>query len=418
MALSMKLSQKLNKEEKISLVDDLLNRSVVEVLPSKEALRELLLSDKKLRIYIGTDATGSSLHLGHATNYMVLEKFRKLGHEVIFLIGDFTARIGDPTDKDAVRKQLSRKEVKENVKTWLKQISPVIDIKNRRNPVKIAYNHKWLSKLNFESIIDLASNFTVQQMLERDMFERRISEEKPIYLHEFFYPLMQGYDSVVMDIDVEVCGNDQKFNALAGRTLQKKINNKEKFVFITTLLVNPVTGEKMMSKSLGTGVFLDEDANEMFGGIMAQADENIPQLFTDCTYVSLNEIEKIKKQLESGKVNPRDIKKKLAFEVVKIFHGAEKAESAVKEFDAVFRDKETPSDIKEVSVAEDLINVVEVLVFAGLVSSKGEARRLIEQGGLKINGEKINDADKNIKVEKEGLIIQAGKRRFAKVVKK
>jgi len=296
----------MDKKELEQKVDEILSRSVKEILPSKEALKERMMTGNKMKIYIGTDATGSSLHLGHATNYIILEKFRQLGHEVIFLIGDFTSRIGDPTDKSAARVQLTREQVIENTKTWLNQVRPLIKIDDKENPVKIVYNHDWLSKLTFEDVIDIASNFTVQRMLERDMFEKRLKEEKPIYLHEFFYPLMQGYDSVALDVDIEMCGSDQKFNALAGRTLLKKYKNKEKFVFITTLLENPKTGEKMMSKSLGTGVFIDWDANKMFGSIMAQPDENMNQLFIDTTFLSLEEIDEVMKS-----ENPRDAKMKL-----------------------------------------------------------------------------------------------------------
>ena len=306
----------MDKKELEQKVDEILSRSVKEILPSKEALKERMMTGNKMKIYIGTDATGSSLHLGHATNYIILEKFRQLGHEVIFLIGDFTSRIGDPTDKSAARVQLTREQVIENTKTWLNQVRPLIKIDDKENPVKIVYNHDWLSKLTFEDVIDIASNFTVQRMLERDMFEKRLKEEKPIYLHEFFYPLMQGYDSVALDVDIEMCGSDQKFNALAGRTLLKKYKNKEKFVFITTLLENPKTGEKMMSKSLGTGVFIDWDANKMFGSIMAQPDENMNQLFIDTTFLSLEEIDEVMKS-----ENPRDAKMKLAWEIVKIYHG-------------------------------------------------------------------------------------------------
>src|SRR3989344_1890200 len=228
-------------------INELLTRSVAKILPTKNGLREALESGKRLRIYIGTDATETSLHIGHATNYMILEKLRKLGHEVIFLVGDFTARIGDPTDKnETARKQLTREQVELNVKTWIDQVKPVIDVDNKENPVRVLYNNDWLSILTFEDVINLASNFTVQQMIERDMFQVRMQSEKPLYLHEMFYPLMQGYDSVAMDVDIDMCGMDQKFNALAGRTLLKKLKNKDKFVLITTLLVNPITGEKMM----------------------------------------------------------------------------------------------------------------------------------------------------------------------------
>lgn len=413
----MKSSKKLNREERLALIEDLLTRSVAEIIPSKEDLRNILLSNKKLKIYIGTDATGTSLHLGHSTNYIVLEKFRKLGHKVIFLIGDFTARIGDPSDKDATRKQLTRAEVKKNVSTWLKQVAPIINFKDKENPVMIKYNHDWLSKLNFEDIIGLASNFTVKQMIERDMFERRIKEEKPIYLHEFFYPLMQGYDSCAMDVDIELCGNDQKFNALAGRTLQKRLNNREKFVFITTLLVNPITGEKMMSKSKGTGVFLDASAKDMFGGIMSQADENIIQLFIDCTHISMSEINQIASNLKSNNLNPREAKAMLAKEITSMYHGEKIAEKVMKEFDAVFTRKEIPTDIKELSAPFTSANLIDIIVFTSVVNSKSDARRLILQGGIKINGEKITDIKKDIVITKEGIVIQIGKRHFIKIKK-
>jgi len=403
------------------LIDELLSRSVAEILPSKKNLKELLLSGKKIKIYIGTDPTGTSLHLGHATNYIILEKFRKLGHEVIFLIGDFTARIGDPTDKLAARKQLTRSDVKKHVKTWLRQVKPIINFDDKKNPVKIKFNHDWLSELTFEDVVNLASNFTVQQMLERDMFEKRMKEEKPIYLHEFFYPLMQGYDSVVMDVDVEMCGNDQKFNALAGRTLLRKMKNKEKFVFITTLLENPVTKEKMMSKSLGTGVFLDETVENMFGKIMAQPDENIPQLFTDCTYVAMDEISEIKKQLKGGRVNPRDLKLRLATEIVKIYHGEKAARAAQENFVRIISHKELPSNVPEqivkwVAAYEDYENMIDFMVSASLANSKSDARRKIEQGGVSIDGERVAVGVLILNPEMhDGKIMKVGKLNFVKI---
>lgn len=398
-----------------NLIEEVLTRSIAEVLPTKEDFRKVLESGKQIKIYVGADATGSSLHLGHATNYMVLERLRKLGHKVVILIGDFTARIGDPTDKSSARQQLSREEVKENVKTWLDQISPIIDLKDKKNPVEIVYNHDWLSKLNFEDIINIASNFTVQQMLERDMFEKRMEEGKPIYLHEFFYPLMQGYDSVVLDVDVELCGNDQKFNSLAGRTLLRKMKNKEKFLLITTLLENPVTGEKMMSKSLGTGVFLDETPNDMYGKLMSQPDENIPQLFVDCTYVPMNEIEKIKKQLKEGKINPRDIKMNLAREITAIYHGEKEALKAEENFIKTVQNKEIPDEMEEFKFKDKEKDLVDLLLETKLVESKNDARRMIQQNAVKIDGEIVNDVNLKIEITKKGKILQKGKRGFAKV---
>lgn len=397
-------------------IHELLTRSIKEVLPTKEALQEQLLSGKKLRIYIGTDATGTSLHLGHATNYIILEKFRKLGHEVIFLIGDFTSRIGDPTDKTAARIPLTREQVVENVKTWLDQIRPIVDIDNKENPVKIMYNHDWLSKLSFEDVIDLASHFTVQQMLERDMFQKRLEEQKPIHLHEFFYPLMQGYDSVAMDVDIEMCGNDQKFNALAGRTLQKKINNKEKFVFITTLLENPKTGEKMMSKSLGTGVFLDSSADQMFGGIMAQPDENIHQLFVDCTYVSDAEIMDMVLGMQNGE-NPMQYKKRLAREIVAIYHNEDEAIDAQTNWEKTFSEGGLPDVIPEIKSTSGVL-LSEVLVENKYLKSKTEFRQLTDEGGIKIISEdlfeeKITDFQYKLS---ETVVLKIGKKKFVKVV--
>jgi tyrosyl-tRNA synthetase len=358
-------------------VETLLSRSVKEIIPSKEALKEVLLSGKKLKIYIGTDATGQSLHLGHATNYMILERFRRLGHEVIFLIGDFTSRIGDPTDRgDSERKQLSREDVVENTRSWIDQVRPIIDVDNNENPVKVMYNHDWLSKLTFEDVLSLASNFTVQQMIERDMFQERMKSGKPLYLHELFYPLMQGYDSVAMEVDMEMAGNDQKFNALAGRTLLKKLKNKEKFVFITTLLENPLTGEKMMSKSQGTGIFLDWPAEKMYGGVMSQPDENMRQLFTDATWLALEEIEEILKS------HPKEAKMKLAFEITKIYHGEAGAKKAEEDFDKAFSKGGVPEEILTVKINKNT-PLVEILLEKGLVASKTEFNRLQKDGAIK-----------------------------------
>ncbi|MFZ2253143.1 MAG: tyrosine--tRNA ligase [Minisyncoccia bacterium] len=389
-----------------SKIDELLSRSVEEIIPSKKELKELLCSGKKLRIYIGTDATGTSLHLGHSTNYIILEKFRQLGHEVIFLVGDFTSRIGDPTDKgDAVRKQLTRNDVIENTKTWIDQVKAIIDVENKQNPVKILFNHDWLASLTFEDVINLASNFTVQQMIERDMFQKRMSSGKPLYLHELFYPLMQGYDSVAMDVDIEMCGMDQKFNALAGRTLLRKLKDKEKFVFITTLLENPVTGEKMMSKSLGTGVFLDFDEVKMYGAVMAQADENMRQLFVDCTAVSLSEIDAI-----LSAENPRDAKMKLAYEITRMYHGDAGAEEGQNAFIETFQKGGVPDDVLEIKP-----DYIEALLGVEIVASKTELRRLLEAGGVRDaeSGEKLSEIPATVD---EPRVLKIGKRRFVKLM--
>lgn len=394
-------------------IEELLSRSVVNILPTKDLFKNLLLSGKRLRIYSGADATGSKLHLGHSTNFMILEKFRQLGHEVIILFGDFTAKIGDPSGKDTARKPLTDSEVKKNLKTWEKQISKIIKISRFGNGARIVRNSDWLSKMNFSDVVKLASNFTVQQMIERDMFQKRIEEKKPIYLHEFFYPLMQGHDSVVLDVDVEIGGNDQTFNMMTGRTLQKIARNKEKFVVPTTLLINPKTGKKLMNKSEGSAVWLDDKAEEMFGKIMSLADEAIIPLFTDCTYVSLEEIEKIRQELVAG-VNPRDIKVRLAKEIVTIYHNKEEADKAEMGFVNTFKDGGLPEKIDEVAATNGEA-LSDLSVKAGLVKSKGEFRRLVLENAVsnQETGDKITDP--LFKVIST-TIFKIGKRRFLKVL--
>ena len=341
------------REEKVK---EILDRGIVkQILPTKEEFTKALLGEKKLRFYIGADPTSSALHLSHAKNYMLLEEFRQLGHEVIVLIGDFTARIGDPTEKSATRKQLSREEVLENVKNWTEQIKPLMDFKTQDNPAKILYNNDWLASLTMEDVINLASNVTVQQLLERDMFQKRLKEDKPIYLHEFMYPLMQGYDSVAMDVDVELCGTDQIFNALMGRTLIKKFKNKDKFVVAVNLMENPKTGE-LMSKSRGTGIFLNFSAEDMFGGIMAQPDEMIEVFFVNNTRIPLDEVKKI-----IAENNPKDAKIRAAYEVTKIFHGEEQAQAAQAVFAKKFQKRETPDEMDTIKAGSDSLSVQDIV---------------------------------------------------------
>ncbi len=390
-------------------IDEVLNRgTIVEIFPTKGEFREKLLSGQKLRFYIGFDATAPTLHLSHAKNFILMEKFRKLGHEVIILFGDFTARIGDPSGENSARKQLSREEVLHNIKTWKKLVKPLMEFGNKENPPKIMYNHKWLSKLNFEDLINLASNFTVQQMIERDMFQKRMAKGQPIYLHEFLYPLMQSYDSVAMEVDVEVCGVDQIFNALAGRTLLKKLKGKEKYVAAVTLMENPKTGE-LMSKSKGTGVFLGTSANDMYGQIMAQPDEMIEILFVNDTYLSLEEIRNLIKLN-----NPKEAKMRLAYEITKIYHGEKNAKEAGEEFNKVFRKHKLPGKMPVATLKIGSCDVIDLLFKLNLVKSKSEARRLINENAVKINSEIVKDPKIKINVA-SGLVVQIGKKRFVKI---
>lgn len=388
-------------------IDEILNRgTIVEILPTKKEFRDKLLSGQKMRFYIGFDATAPTLHLSHAKNFILMEKFRKLGHEVIILFGDFTARIGDPSGQNSARKQLTRKDVIENVKKWKELIKPLMDFGAVNNPPKIMYNHKWLSKLNFEDLVELASNFTVQQMVERDMFDKRLKEGKPIYLNEFLYPIMQGYDSVAMDIDVEVCGTDQIFNALAGRTLLRKLKNKNKFVVALTLMENPKTGE-LMSKSKGTGVFLGTSGDDMYGQIMSQPDEMIKILFVNNTLLSLGDIDEL-----ISKKNPKEAKMKLAYEIVKIHYGNKKAKGAEENFIKTFQKSEIPDDILNVEVnTKELF--VDVLLKNKIIYSKADFRRLVDEGA--ITNLETKEKIKDYHVHSMSGTYRIGKKRFIKI---
>lgn len=349
-------------------------------------------------------------HIGHVVNLKNLAKFQKLGHQVIMLIGDFTARIGDPTDKLATRKPLTHRQVLQNAKLYKEQASKILKF-DGDNPAKIAFNSKWLDDLNFKDIIELASKFTVQRLLERDMFQERMKNGKPISLHEFLYPLMQAYDCVFMDVDGEVGGNDQTFNMLAGRDLMKAKLNKEKFVISGKLLVDP-SGKKM-GKTEGNMISLSDSPRDMYGKVMAQPDELILPYYELVTYVSMAEIEKIGKKLK-GDTNPRDVKADLAREVVTMFFNQKEAEEAACEFDKMFRDKKNPQDMPTVKFAATKAGILDLLVKAGLVKSLAEAKRMAEQGGVKVDGKRITNWKVEIKI-KNGLVIQVGKRRFVKI---
>jgi tyrosyl-tRNA synthetase len=403
----------LEIETNEELIDDLLERGVSEIYPTKERLKEQLLSGKKLRIYAGADATGPSIHLGHTKIFIMLEKLRKMGHEVIILFGDFTAKIGDPTDKSAARVRLTDKEVKHNLSNWKKQISKVVKIGGFGNSAKIVLNSEWLSKMTFDDVVDLASNFTVQQMLERDMFEKRINEGKPVYVHEFFYPLMQGYDSVHLDVDLEIGGTDQTFNMLAGRTLLSKIKNKEKSVLTVGLIEDPETGKKLMSKSEGDAVWLDDSANEMFGKIMSLPDTAIVPMLLGTTLMKTEEVNNIEKELKEG-MNPRDAKIILGKEVVKIYHGEQAAKTAEENFINTFSKDSMPDDVKKKTAAAHK-PLGEFLVQEGLVDSKSEWRRLVENGAIKDlkTGDKIKDPNQLIE---KGLDLKIGKKKFIKIL--
>ncbi len=381
------------KDEKI--INRILNKGVEQILPSQEALKKLLTSGKRINVYQGFDPTADTLHIGHTVGMRKLEDFRKLGHQVYFVIGDFTARIGDPTDKTSARVKLTKEQVEENMKVYVQQASKIIDIFNKENPVKVVYNSQWLEPLNFGEIIEIASVFTVQQMLKRSMFQKRLEEDKPIYLHEFLYPLMQGYDCVMMDIDVEVGGNDQLFNMLAGRDLIMNRLGKDKVV-IAGKLLETSDGSKM-GKSEGNMIKLSDNANDIFGKIMTFDDRLLPVAFEILTNYELNDVDQIKKRIAEGE-NPMSIKKILAFEVTKDLKGEDEAKSAKEYFENIFQKKELGTNIPSKELTEDEIGILDLIVKCQITDSKSQAKRLVEQGAVSINQEKITDWSKTISI--------------------
>ena len=387
-------------------INEFLIRGVENIFPNKSFLEKELKSGKQLKLYLGIDPTGPTLHLGHEISLMNLRQFQELGHKIIMLVGSFTAMIGDPTDKLATRKPLTREQVLKNCENYKKQASVLIKF-DGENPAEMKFNGDWLDKLTFKEVIGIAGNLTVQQMLGRDMFEQRIKEGKAIGLHEFLYPLMQGYDSVAMDVDGEIGGNDQTFNMLVGRDLMKTMKRKEKFVITNKLLTD--TSGKKMGKSEGNMITLDDSVDEKFGKIMAWADDMIVNGFELCTLESMSIAGQAVKRLKEG-ANPRDLKLELAEAIVKIYHGEKSAKSARENFVSIFSKKQTPDKISEFKLSGKTI--VEALVASKLVSSNSEARRNIEQGGVKINGQ----VEKNvIAVVRVGDVIQKGKRFFIKI---
>ncbi|MFA6194625.1 MAG: tyrosine--tRNA ligase [Patescibacteria group bacterium] len=407
------------------LVKELLTRGVEKIYPSYEILEKKLLSGDRIRLYCGYDPTASSLHVGNAISINKLGQFQALGHEVIFLIGDFTGIIGDPTDKKAARKQLTREEVLVNATHYQEQASAYLKF-DGENPAKIMYNSEWNDKLGFRDLIELASNFTVQQMIQRDMFQERLKEEKPIYLHEFMYPLTQAYDSVAMDVDLEIGGNDQMFNMMCGRDLLRTLKNKEKSVLTMKLLADE-SGKKM-GKTEGNVVFLDEAANDIYGKVMSWPDGTIVSAFELCTNIPWDEIGKIDAELKTGKANPRDFKMRLAFEIAKINRGQEAAEKAQDNFVNTIQKKEIPVEIAAYTAVKKQNALVDLLVEAKLVKSKTEARQKIEEGAIKIKPEKTGRKDagemiviKDVKYEInfnadiDSVIIQKGKFTFIRV---
>ncbi len=389
-------------------IDEILTRGVEDIF-IKEDLRKKLLSGEKLRIKLGIDPTSPYIHIGRAITLRKLRDFQRLGHQVIFIIGDYTAKIGDPSDKLEKRPMLTEKQIKSNLEKYLKQVALILDMKN----VEVKYNSKWLKKMNFIELGHLLECFTVQQMSRRRNFKDRLDAGSDIFVVEFLYPALQGYDSVAVKADVEIGGFDQLFNLKAGRTVQKRYGQKEQDIMVLSMLEG--TDGRKMSSSWGNIISIVDKPEDMFGKVMSLKDELILKYFLLTTDLSFEEIDKVKISLEKGE-NPKDIKTKLAYEIVKIYHGEKKAEEAGENWERVFSKKEIPDEMPEIIVsAGELLS--EVLVKNKILDSKGEWRRLVEGSAIHDLEKNENINEVNLKITKN-LKLKIGKKKFIKILLK
>ncbi|TKJ28597.1 MAG: tyrosine--tRNA ligase [Chloroflexi bacterium B3_Chlor] len=373
------------------------------------ALRERLAEGRPLRVYCGYDPTSPDLHLGHTITMRKLRQFQDLGHDAIFLIGDFTGLVGDPSDRESARRQQTPEQVAEKAETYLQQAFKILD----PDKTIVRRNSEWLSKLSFIDVIELASHFTVQQFLARENFSRRYDKGDPVWLHEFLYALMQGRDAAAMETDVQLGGTDQLFNLLVGRKLQEIFGQRPQICLTFPILVG-TDGYLRMSKSTGNYIGIDEPAEEMYGKVMSLPDHAMLDYYTLVTRFTPDQIASINQGLGDGSLHPRDVKMQLAREIVSIFHGDEAASEAEHHFRTVFQERELPPEMP-IYALEGPTNVVEVITASGLAKSKSEARRLIQQGGVRLNGEKVESIEAVVTVEKEA-VLQVGKRKFTRLV--
>lgn len=393
----------MTKEE---LIKNILEKGTEDVI-GKEKLEEKLRSEETLKVKLGLDPTGTDIHLGGASQFWRLKFFQELGHKVVFIIGDFTARIGDASDKTEMRDTLTKEEIEKNMEDYKEQISKILDM----DKVEVRYNSEWFQEFDLNDLVPLAMQFTAQQMIRRRNFQQRWDKDKPIGLHELFYPLLQGYDSVAVDADVEIGGFDQLFNLKTGRKVQKFYDQEPQHI-ITSQMLYGLDGREM-STSWGNVVNINDQPEDMYGKLMSLNDDLILDYFNLCAFYSEEELEKVKNRLE--KENPKILKKELAFEIVKLYYSEEKAQKAEKKFEKVFEKNEIPEDIPEKKIDQDTMRAMDLVFETGLVDSKSQAKRLINQGGVKIDDEKIEDWQEEIKIQ-EGMIIQIGKKRFTKIV--
>lgn len=395
----------------------IIRRGVAEIIPENELVEKLkksIATGRPLRVKLGLDPTAPDIHLGHTVVLHKLRQFQELGHHVIIILGDFTARIGDPTGRSETRKQLSEEEVQRNAATYKEQIFKILD----PDRTEVVFNSSWLAPMTFKEVIELAAKYTVARMLEREDFARRFKNEIPISIHEFFYPLMQGYDSVHLKADIELGGTDQKFNLLIGRTLQKEYG-QEPQVAIMMPILEGLDGVNKMSKSLGNYVGITEPPGEMYGKLMSLPDELMLRYFELVTPLSLEEIAAIRQGLNSGALHPRDVKMRLARTIVTQYHGEEAARKAEEGFVKVFQQRQVPDDLPvfhlpvELKDSEGKVWLPRLLVEAGLLNSTSEGKRMIAQGAVKINDERVKD---EYAVFPRDAVIKVGKRKFLKVI--
>ncbi len=392
-------------KKKNNKVNEVLTRGVEEIIDKKKL--EKRMGDKKIRVKLGIDPTSPNIHVGRSIPLFKLKDFQELGHKIVLIIGDFTGVIGDTSDKESERPMLSEKEIKENLKKYIQQAEKIIDI----SKCEIRHNSEWLAKLDYHEIGRQANIFSLNEFISRENIKKRMDAGKRVSLRELLYPLMQGYDSVAVKSDLEIGGTDQRFNLLAGRELQRYYNQKPQEI-LTNPLIEGLDGRKM-SSSWGNTINILDSTNEMYGKIMSLRDELIIRYFTLVTRKEMSEIRRYEKELSSGG-NPKEYKMKLAFEITRIYHSKEKAQKAEENFNRVFKEKREPLKIKKIKIKEESLNVLDLLVKLNLVKSKGEAKRLVEQRGVKINKEIQTDWKKDIQVT-QGMVVQAGKRKFAQI---
>ena len=395
-------------EEQLKII----KKGTLDIINEEELIKKLeksINNNNPLKIKLGLDPSAPDIHLGHTVILRKLKQLQDLGHEIIIIIGDFTGKIGDPTGKSKMRKSLSDEEVLQNAKTYEEQVFKILD----KEKTTIKFNSEWLSKLTFEDVLQLTQYTTVARMLEREDFRLRFENQRPIYLNEFFYPLMQAFDSTAIEADIEFGGTDQRFNLLSGRTLQKEIG-KEPQVVIMMPLIEGLDGKNKMSKTLGNYIGIYESAKSKYQKVMEIPDELIVKYYTLLTDVSDEKIKEVKSKLKDENINPRDIKMDLAREIVSLYHTAEEVDQAEERFKMIFQMGQKPKDIDTINTEKENFDLIQIVVDKGLVSSKSEFRRLLAQGGVKINDKKIT---KEEFLPKEGeFVVQIGKKKFIKII--